>query len=112
MFLARYFGEGKMELLSHKIESSTRIKLKTTPCWLINKARLEKRLESDNGRRSAIVITVRKILEASQLYSKRLRFGDTLKLIEKYWEAGPLTICINYTGIRYDQLEECGNREI
>ena len=31
MPLARYLGEGKMELLCREIKSSTRIKLKTTP---------------------------------------------------------------------------------
>ena len=31
MPLLRYFGEGKMEILSWEIESSTGIKLKTTP---------------------------------------------------------------------------------
>lgn len=49
MSLARYFGEGKMELLSREIESSTGIKFKTTPRWLINEARLEERLESGDG---------------------------------------------------------------
>lgn len=79
MSLARYFGEGEMELLSREIESSTGIKLKTTPRWLINEARLEERLESGNGRGSAIVITVGNSTEASQLCSKGLRFGALLK---------------------------------
>ena len=41
MPLMRYLGEGKMELLYWEIESSTGIKLKTTPRWLINEERLE-----------------------------------------------------------------------
>lgn len=102
MSLARYFGEGKMELLSRKIESLTGIKLKTIPCWLINEARLEERLESGDRRGSAIVITVGNSTEASQLSSKRLRFGGNLKVVEKYWEARPLSICMSYTGIGHD----------
>lgn len=102
MSLARYFGERKMELLSGKIEFLTKIKLKTTPHWLINKARLEKHLESGDGRGSAIVIIVRNSIETSQLYSKELRFGGTLKVVEKYWEAELLSICMSCTEIRHD----------
>ena len=112
MSLARYFGEGKMELLSREIESSTGIKLKTTPRWLINEARLEERLESGNGRGSAIVITVGNGTEASQLCSKGLRFGGTLKVVEKYWEAGPSSIRMSCTGIGHDRLGGCGDRRV
>ena len=90
MPLGRYFGEGEMELLSRKIESSTGIKLKTKPRWLINEARLEERLESGNGRGSAIVISVGNSTEASQLCSKGLRFGGALKVVEKYWKLDPV----------------------
>lgn len=38
MHLMRYLGMGKMELLFREIETSTGIRLKTTPRWLINKA--------------------------------------------------------------------------
>lgn len=63
--LARYFGEKKMKLLSYKIESSTRIKLKTIARWLLNKVRLKERLESIDGKRSAIVITMGKSTDMS-----------------------------------------------
>ncbi len=79
---------------------------------MINEARLEERLESGDGRGSAIIITVGNSTEASQLCSKGLRFGGTLKVVEKYWEAGPLSICMNYTGIRHDRLGECDNRRV
>lgn len=102
MPLGRYFGEGKIELLSRKIESSTGIKLKTKPRWLINEAQLEERMKSDNGRGSAIVITVGNSTEASQLCFKRLRFGGVLKVVEKYWEVGPSSICISCAGIGHD----------
>ena len=44
MPLMRYFGKGKMKLLCREIKSSTGIKLKTMPRWVISKARLEERL--------------------------------------------------------------------
>lgn len=50
--------------------------------------------------------------KASQLCSKELRFGDILKVVEKYWEFGPLSICISCMGIRYDWLGGCSNRKV
>lgn len=73
-----------MELLCQEIESSISITLKTISRWLVTKTRLEERLESGNGRRSAIVITVGNSTEASRLFSKGLRFGGALKVVEKY----------------------------
>ena len=84
MSLARYLGEGKMELLRREIGSSTGIQLKTLPRWLINETRLEERLESGSGRGLAVVITVGNSIEASKLCSKGLRFGGALKVVEKY----------------------------
>ncbi len=101
-----------MDLLSCEIESLTGIKLKTIPRWLINEARLEERLKSGDGRRSTIVITMRNSTEVFQLCSKGLRFGGTLKVIEKYWEAGPLSICMSCTGIGHDRLGGCDNRGV
>ena len=88
-----------MELLCRKIEFFTGIKLKTMPCWLVNKARLEERLESGSGKGSAIVITVGNSIEASRLCSKWLRFGRALKVVEKYWETGPCSIYMSCAGI-------------
>lgn len=73
---------------------------------------MEERLESGNGRGSAIVITVGSSTKASQLCSKRLRFGGDLKVVEKYWEAGPSSICMSCTGIGHDRLEGCGDRAV
>lgn len=112
MPLLRYFGEGKMELLCREIESSTGIKLKTTPRWLINEARLEERLESGDGRGSAIVITVGNEAEASKLCAKGLRFGGAPKVVEKYWEAGPSSVCMTCSGIGHDRLGGCGDRTV
>ena len=112
MSLARYLGEGKMELLCREIESSTGIKLKTVPRWLISESRLEERLESGTGRGSAIVITVGTSEEAAKLCSKGLRFGGALKVVEKYWEAGPGSVCLSYAGVGHNCLGECGARAV
>lgn len=84
MSLVKYLGKEKIEVLCRKIESSTEIKLKTIPCWLISESRLEERLESGTGKKSAIVITVGTSKEAIKLCSKKLRFGGALKIVEKY----------------------------
>ena len=112
MLLARYLGEGKMELLCREIESSTGIQLKTIPRWLISESRLEKRLDSDTGRGSAIVITVGTSEEAAKLCSKGLRFGEALKVVEKYWEARPGSVCLSCAGLGHDCLGECGDRAV
>lgn len=110
MSLARYLGEGKMELLRREIESSTEIKLKTLPRWLINKTQLEECLYSRNGKGSAIVITVGNSIEASRLCSKGLRFSGALKVVGKYWEAGPNSVCMTCSGIGYDPLGGYGDK--
>ena len=110
MPLMRYLGEGKMELLCREIESSTGIKLKTMPRWLISEARLEERLEAGNGKGSAIVITVGSEVEASRLCAKGLRFGGAPKVVEKYWEAGPSSVCMTCSGIGHDRLGGCNER--
>ena len=112
MSLARYLGEGKMEVLCREIESSTGIQLKTVPRWLISESRLEERLESGNGRGSAIVITVGNNEEASRLCSKGLRFGGALKVVEKYWEAGPGSVCMSCASVGHDRLRQCGDKAV
>ena len=112
MSLARYLGEGKMEVLCREIESSTGIQLKTVPCWLISESQLEKRLESGTGRGSAIVITVGTSEEASKLCSRRLRFGGALKVVKKYWEVGPSLVCLSCASVGHDRLEEYKDQAI
>ena len=110
MPLLRYFGEEKIEILSWEIESSIEIKLKTTPQWLLSKVRLKKRLDTGDTRRSAIIITVGSEEEASKLCAKGLRFGGAPKIVEKYWEAGPSSVYMTYSGIGHDQLKGCNQR--
>lgn len=44
--------------------------------------------------------------EVTKLCSKGPRFGDTLKIVEKYWEAKSGSVCLTYTGIGYGCLKE------
>lgn len=100
----RYF------LLSREIESSTGIKLKTTPQWLIGEARIEERHDTGNERGSAFVITVGSEEEASKLCAEWLRFGGVPKVVEKNWETGPSSVCMTCSGIGHDRLGGCNQR--
>ena len=110
MPLTFYFGEGRMKVLSWEIKSSIEIKLKTISRWLISKAWLEERLDTGNGRGSPIVITVCSKEDVSKLCTKELRFGEALKVEEKYWEAKPSSICMTCSGIGHDQYKRCNQR--
>ena len=110
MLLERYLGLEKMELLRREVESSTGISLKTMPCWLINKNRLREEQEINNKRGSAIVITVSNENEAKQLVASGLRFGGSIKRVEKFWDAGPGSVCMKCCGIGHERLGNCGNR--
>lgn len=110
MSLERYLGEGKMELQKREVESSTGIQLKMLPRWLISENRLRKQQESGNKRGSAIIITVKGETEAKQLCASGLRFGGVVRVVEKYWEAGPSSVCMTCCGIGHERMESCGNR--
>ena len=112
MPLERYLGEGKMELFKREVESSTGIQLKTTPRWLIHEDRLSEKQESGNNRGSAIVITIANASDAAYLCAKGLRFGGALKIVEKYWEAGPGLVCFICCGINHDRPGSCGQRPV
>ena len=101
-----------MEVLYREIKSSTGIQLKTVPRWLVSESRLDERLESGTRRGSAIVITVGTSEEAAKLCSKGLRFGGALKVVEKYWEARPGSVCLSCAGVGHDRLGECGGRAV
>ena len=68
MSFEKYLGEGSMELLKRKVESSTGIQLKSLLWWLINKDRLREQQET-RKRGSVIVITVKGETEAKKLYA-------------------------------------------
>ncbi len=110
MLLERYFGPGKMELLKREVESSTGIPLKATPRWLINEDRLKEQQKTNNKRGSAIVITVGNENVAKQLMASGLRFGGAVKKVEKFWDAGPGSVCMRCCGIGHERLGNCGNR--
>lgn len=112
MPLGRYLGEGKMELCEREVESSTGIQLKINPRWLIHESRLRERQESGNYCGSSIVIIVANNSNATYLCARGLRFGEALKVIERYWEAGPGSVCPVCCGISHDCLGKCGQRPV
>lgn len=102
MSLVQYLEKRKMELFSQKIELFTGIQLKMLSRWLINEAWLKKHLEFETRKGSGIVITVKNNIKASTLCSKRLRLGGVLKVVEKYWEAGTILVCMGCTDVNHD----------
>lgn len=96
-----------MELLKREVESSTGILLKTIPRWLVNENRLKEQQENDNKRGSAIVITVSNEKDAKRLVASGLRFGGAIKKVEKYWEAGPGSVCMKCCGIGQERQGNC-----
>ena len=110
MPLERYLGEGKMELLKREVESATGIQLKAPPRWLINESRLKEQQEFNNKRGSAMVITVSGESEAKKLCASGLRFGRVVKVVEKYWESGPSSVCMTCCGIGHERMGKCGDR--
>ena len=111
MPLERYLGEGKMELLKREVESAMGIQLKSVPRWLISENRLREQQESSNKRGSAIVITVSSESEAKRLCASGLRFGGILRVVEKYWESRPSSVCMTCCGIGHERMGKCGDRQ-
>ena len=110
MLLERYLGPGKLELLKREVESLTGIPLKTMPQWLINEDCLKEQQETSNKRGSAILITVSSESEAKRLLASGLRFGGAVKKVEKYWDAGPGSVCLKCCGIGHERQNRCGDR--
>ena len=48
--------------------------------------------------------------EAKKLCATGLRFGGVIRLVERYWEAGPSSICMTCCGIRHQRMGNCGDR--
>ena len=110
MSLERYLGPGKLELLRREVESSTGIPLKTMPRWLINEDRLKEQQDKGNKQGSAIVITVSNEIEAKRFIASGLRFGGVIKKVEKYWDAGPGSVCMKCCGIGHERQGNCEDR--
>lgn len=108
--LARYLNERKIELLRRKVELSIEVQLKTSPCWLIYKSQLRERQELGNYRGSSIIIIVANNSDTTYLCAKRLRFGGTLKGVERYWEAVPGSVSPVCCNIGHDCLGKCKQR--
>lgn len=110
MPLGRYLSEEKMELLRREVELSIGVQLKTPLYWLIHESQLRERQELENYHGSFIVITIANNSNATYLCVKRLRTGEMLKVIERYYEAEPGSVCLIYYGIGHYCLGKCGQR--
>ena len=109
MSLERYLNEGNMELLKCKVESSIGIQLKSLPRWLINENRLKEQQETGK-QGSAIVITIQGEVEAKRLCASGLRFGGIVRVVKRYWEAGPGSVCTTCCDIGHQRIGNCGDR--
>lgn len=84
MALARYLDKRKMEFLRKKIELLIKVQLKITPNWLIYKNQFKEKQELRNCRDSFIVIIIANNSDTTYLYTKKLKFGRMLKVVERY----------------------------
>ena len=98
--------------MKREVESSTGIQLKTLPRWLISEDRLREQQETGNKRGSAIVITVKGETEAKKLCASGLCFGGLIRVVEKFWEAGPSSVCMTCCGIGHEWMGNCKNRPV
>lgn len=112
MSLAKYLEKRKMELLFHKIECFMEIQWKIITSWLISESQQEKYLKFDIKKRSAIIIIVGKSKKAAKICSKKLRFGEALKIVKKYWKAKPGLICLSFARINHDYFGEYEDKAI
>lgn len=101
-----------MSIIYQKIESSTEIQWKIIPWWLISKSCLNERLEFDTGKASTIVIIVGLNKKTAKLFSKQLRFGEALKFVKKFCEAGPGSVCLRCARISHDCPRKYANKAI
>lgn len=109
MPLKRYLGEGKMEVLKREVESATGIELRVLPRWLINESRLREKQATKNKHGSAIVITVSSESKVKKLCASGLRFGSIVRVVEKYWESGPSSVCMTCCGIGHKRMGKYGD---
>lgn len=99
-----------MEFLKKEVKLLTGVQLKRSPRWLIYKRRLRERQKSQNYCGSFIVIMVVNNSDTTYLCAKGLRFGGILKVVKRYWEARPRSICPVCRDIGHDWLERCAQR--
>lgn len=71
---------------------------------LISEKWSEKHLEAGIGRRSAIVIIVSTSKKIAKLCSNGFRLRRALKVVEKYWKAGPNSIYLSFARVGHDCL--------
>lgn len=44
------------------------------------------------------------------LCASGLRFGGVVKIVEKYWESGPSSVCMTCCRIGHERMGKCGDR--
>ena len=103
-----YLDKRNMKLPKWKVESSTSIQLKSLSCWLINENRLSGQ-QNTRKRGSTIVITIQGEAKAKTLCASGFWFGGIVRILEKYWEAGPDLVLIIYCSIRHHQMRSYGD---
>ena len=50
------------------------------------------------------MITVKSEVKAKKLCASGLRFGQVIKKVEKYWKAGPSSVCMTCCGIGHERM--------
>lgn len=50
--------------------------------------------------------------EAIKLFSKRLRLERALKVVKKYWKAGPSLVCLSCIEVSHNCLGKCRARAV
>lgn len=58
------------------------------------------------------MITVKGEAEAKKLCASGLRFGGVVGVVERYWEAGPSSVCMKCCGIGHERMGSCGDRPL
>lgn len=49
-------------------------------------------------------------MEAKKLCISGLHFGNMIKIVEKFWEAGPSLVYMTCYMIGHEKMRRCGNR--
>lgn len=66
--------------------------------------------KTGNKQSSAIVVTVKEETKAKKLCALGLHFGGLIRVVEKYGEAGPSSVCMACCDIGHKQMENCKNQ--
>lgn len=56
------------------------------------------------------MITIKKKVEIKKLCASGLRFGSAVKVVKRYWDAGPGLVCMTCCDIKHQQMRSCGDQ--